>query len=148
MAAKPLTSGKSTPLSRLSASPTINITPLVDVVLVLLIIFMVVAPSLTEGAQIELPQVAAADPKPKDIDPIEVGIAEDGTILVEDKQVTADQLRPELQKLHAANQTRMLLLKSDHRAKYKKMRETFAMVQDIGFKGILLKVIARKGGES
>jgi biopolymer transport protein ExbD len=51
------------------ATPDINITPLVDVVLVLLIIFMVVTPALNEGAQIELPKVLTPDPKTKYINP-------------------------------------------------------------------------------
>ena len=61
------------------ASPEINITPLVDVVLVLLIIFMVVTPALNEGAQIELPNITTPDPKAKYMNPIEVTVAPDGT---------------------------------------------------------------------
>ena len=128
---------------RQHSTPEINITPLVDVVLVLLIIFMVVAPAISEGAAIELPKVLTPDEKQRDIDPIEVLIAEDGTIIVEDKRISMAELKPELIRLHAADEKRSLMLKSDERAKYQKMRETFALVQDIGFKGILLKVIAR-----
>jgi biopolymer transport protein TolR len=132
-----------TSAKRQHSTPEINITPLVDVVLVLLIIFMVVAPAISEGAAIELPKVLTPDEKQRDIDPIEVLIAEDGTIIVEDKRITLPELKPELVRLHAADEKRSLMLKSDERAKYQKMRETFALVQDIGFKGILLKVIAR-----
>jgi biopolymer transport protein ExbD len=137
--------GATTPTSarRQHSTPDINITPLVDVVLVLLIIFMVVAPAISEGAAIELPKVLHPDEKPRDIDPIEVLIAEDGTIMVEEKRIPLSELKPELIRLHAADEKRSLMLKSDERAKYQKMRETFALVQDIGFKGILLKVIAR-----
>jgi biopolymer transport protein ExbD len=126
-----------------TATPDINITPLVDVVLVLLIIFMVVAPAISEGAAIELPKVRTPDEKTRDLDPIEVLIADDGTIIVEGRRVTLEALKPELVRLHAADEKRSLMLKSDERAKYRKMRETFALVQDIGFKGILLKVITR-----
>ena len=128
---------------RQHSTPDINITPLVDVVLVLLIIFMVVAPAINEGAAIELPKVLTPDEKPRDIDPIEVLIAEDGTILVEDQRIQLAELKPELERLHAQDQKRSVLLKSDERARYQKMRETFALVQDIGFKGVLLKVIPR-----
>jgi biopolymer transport protein ExbD/biopolymer transport protein TolR len=129
--------------NRQHSTPDINITPLVDVVLVLLIIFMVVAPAINEGAAIELPKVLTPDEKPRDIDPIEVLIAEDGTVIVEEKHITMPELRPALVKLHADDEKRSLLLKSDERAKYQRLRETFALVQDIGFKGILLKVIPR-----
>ena len=129
--------------NRQHSTPDINVTPLVDVVLVLLIIFMVVAPAINEGAAIELPKVLTPDEKPRDIDPIEVLIAEDGTVIVEEKRITMPQLKPELVRLHSEDGKRSLLLKSDERSKYQRLRETFALVQDIGFKGILLKVIPR-----
>jgi biopolymer transport protein ExbD/biopolymer transport protein TolR len=129
--------------NRLHSTPDINVTPLVDVVLVLLIIFMVVAPAINEGAAIELPKVLTPDAKPRDIDPIEVLIAEDGTVIVEEKRIALPELRSELARLHAVDEKRSLLLKSDERARYQRLRETFALVQDLGFKGVLLKVIPR-----
>lgn len=150
MGARRLSKSKSTQLNQLAGVPEINITPLVDVVLVLLIIFMVVAPALSEGAQIDLPKVITPDAKPKDLDPIEATIAEDGSILVEEARVDPSQLRATLERLHAEQPERSLLLKADERSRYKKMRETFAMIQDIGFKGVLLKVIQKHpaGGAS
>lgn len=146
MGSKRRSVSKSTQLDRLTALPEINVTPLVDVVLVLLIIFMVVAPSLSEGAQIELPKVTSPDAKAKDSRPIDVAMAEDGSILVDGNLITAQQLRPTLERLHAETPERSLLLKSDEKAKYKKMRDTFAMAQDVGFKGILLKVVQKQTG--
>ena len=58
--------------------PEMNVTPLVDVTLVLLIIMMVVAPSINEGERIELPAIELPDKKPKDDDPIEVTVAAKG----------------------------------------------------------------------
>jgi biopolymer transport protein ExbD/biopolymer transport protein TolR len=141
---------RSTQLNKLAGVPEINITPLVDVVLVLLIIFMVVAPAISEGAQIELPKVLTPDAKPKDMDPIEATIAEDGTIIVEDQRIALKDLRPTLERLHAEKPERSLMLKADERSHYKKLRETFAMIQDIGFKGVLLKVVQKQpaGGAS
>lgn len=150
MAARSKRPHKSTPLDKLSGVPEINITPLVDVVLVLLIIFMVVAPALSEGAELELPKVFTPDAKPKDLDPIEATIAEDGTVLVEDERIQAAQLRATLERLHAERPERGLLLKADERSEYKKLRDTFGVIRAIGFKGVLLKVVQKQpiGGAS
>ncbi len=126
------------------ATPEINITPLVDVVLVLLIIFMVVTPALNEGAQIELPKVLTPDPKTKYINPIEVTIAPDGTTVLEKETIQLSQLKPKLVALHAKDPERALMLKSDVGMKWGKMRNAFFDLQDIGFKGVLLKVTERK----
>ena len=122
----------------------INITPLVDVVLVLLIIFMVVTPALNEGAQIELPKVLMPDAKPKDLHPIEVTIAPDGTTVVEKQNINPKDLKRTLVAMHEKDTTRSLILKSDQGMKWGKMRAVFADLQDIGFKGVLLKVVAKK----
>ncbi len=126
------------------ATPEINITPLVDVVLVLLIIFMVVTPAINEGAQIELPKVLMPDAKPKDLHPIEVTIAPDGTTVVEKQTINPKDLKPALIALHLKDATRSLILKSDQSMRWGKMRAVFAELQDIGFKGVLLKVVAKK----
>src|SRR3954469_14521044 len=126
------------------ATPEINITPLVDVVLVLLIIFMVVTPALNEGAQIELPKVLMPDAKQKDLHPIEVTIAPDGTTVVEKQTISPKDLKRTLISLHEKDGTRSLMLKSDQTMKWGKMRSTLAELQDIGFKGVLLKVVAKK----
>jgi biopolymer transport protein TolR len=126
------------------ATPEINITPLVDVVLVLLIIFMVVTPALNEGANIELPKVMTPDPKTKYINPIEVTIAPDGTTVVEKETIKLSQLKGKLVELHGKDPERALMLKSDQGMRWGKMREAFFDLQDIGFKGVLLKVTEKK----
>ena len=129
-----------------AATPEINITPLVDVVLVLLIIFMVVTPALNEGAQIELPQVMTPDPKTKYINPIEVTVAPDGTTVVEKETIKLNQLKAKLVALHAKDPQRALMLKSDQSMRWGQMRAAFFDLQDIGFKGVLLKVTEKKSG--
>lgn len=126
------------------ATPEINITPLVDVVLVLLIIFMVVTPAINEGAQIELPKVSTPDVRQRDLHPIEVTIARDGSTVVDKQNIDPKALRSTLQALHDKDPNRSLLLKSDETMKWGKMRAAFAQLQDIGFKGVLLKVVAKK----
>jgi biopolymer transport protein ExbD len=126
------------------ATPEINVTPLVDVVLVLLIIFMVITPALNEGAQIELPKVMSPDPKAKYVNPIEVTIAPDGTTVLEKQPIKLSELKAKLMILHEADPERALMLKSDENMKYGKMRDVFLDLQGIGFRGVLLKVVERK----
>jgi len=129
---------------QLSAVPEINITPLVDVVLVLLIIFMVIAPALNEGAQIELPKVLTPDPKARDISPITVLILDDGSALVAEKPVKGADLPAALKRAHEEDPNRAILFKADQNTKYRRVRETFASIQDLGLKGVLLKVTEKK----
>ncbi len=128
--------------------PEINVTPLVDVVLVLLIIFMVIAPALNEGEHIELPSVMKADPKPKDLNPIDVTVALNGKVIVDKEPITQAEMESTLRRLHEADPERKLLLNTDERLPYESVRKNFAMLQKIGFKGISLKVLeAKKAGD-
>jgi biopolymer transport protein ExbD len=126
------------------ATPDINITPLVDVCLVLLIIFMVIAPALSEGALLELPRAVTADPKPKDANPIELAMGVDGVIVLEKEKIEFTGLKDKVTALHAADPKRSLMLKMDHKAPYKQVRDLFALVQEVGFRGLLLKVSDKK----
>jgi biopolymer transport protein TolR len=134
---------------RRQPEPEMNVTPLVDVTLVLLIIMMVVAPSISEGEQIELPVIEQPDQKPKDEDPIEVTVAANGVLVVEDERVEDAQLRPRLEQLHREDASRSVRLKCDQSLAYGEMRNKFTLLQDIGFHGVQLKVMAKKEpGES
>ena len=124
--------------------PEINVTPLVDVVLVLLIIFMVIAPAINEGEHVELPAIFQPDATPKDMNPIDVTIALSGAVIVDKEKIEPTTLKARLTELHAKDPERALLLKTDAAAPYGKVRETFAMLQGIGLKGISLKVTERK----
>jgi biopolymer transport protein ExbD/biopolymer transport protein TolR len=125
-------------------SPDINITPLVDVCLVLLIIFMVVAPALQEGAVVELPKVMAPDAKTRDVNAIDLTIALDGTVVLEKQPVPPGQLQARLEQLRASEPDRQILIKLDEKMGYRKVRDLFKQVQQVGFKGVLLKVAERK----
>jgi biopolymer transport protein ExbD/biopolymer transport protein TolR len=141
MAAK-LSSAKST-----QPEPEINVTPLVDVVLVLLIIFMVVAPALNDGEHIELPSILMPDPKPKDMNPIDLALATNGAILLDKERIQESQLKDKLVAMHELAPERALMMKTDTAVPYKRVRETFAMLQEIGFKGLSLKV-AKRGDDA
>ena len=127
-------------------SPEINITPLVDVCLVLLIIFMVIAPALSEGAMLELPKAVTADQKSKEVNPFELAVGVDGSIVLDKQKVDPANLKAKVTELHTQDPKRALMLKMDHQVPYKKVREMFALVADVGFRGILLKVNDKKEG--
>ena len=73
----------------------INVTPFVDVMLVLLIIFMVTAPLLTVGVQVDLPE-SAADSHPDDQEPLTISINSKGEIFIQEHQVTYQKMVPKL----------------------------------------------------
>lgn len=119
-----------------------NVTPLVDVTLVLLIIFMVLAPAISEGEQVELPKVQAVDQRPKDLNPIEVTVAGD-SIVVEKERVQPADLEGVLRRLHQADPERQLMLKTDSAVPYEQVRGHFARLRSVGFRGVELKVLER-----
>lgn len=128
-------------------NPDINVTPLVDVVLVLLIIFMVVTPQLDQGLKVVLPDAAHFDPKNDTThDPYTVAVARDGRIEVEQKPVARTELFVTLAKLHRDGPDRPLLLRGDTDGEYGAMRSIFAEAQEVGFRGISLVVADEKKG--
>ncbi len=119
--------------------PEINVTPLVDVVLVLLIIFMVVAPNLQEGTPVVLPEIEAVD-KEKYEDTIEVVMAADGKLFLDDEESTREAVLGELEKTHETRPERVLVLKADAQLPYSTVRDMFASIQKTGFRNVSLKV--------
>jgi biopolymer transport protein TolR len=116
--------------------PDMNITPLVDNCLVLLIIFMVVAPRINQDIQVDLPGIFNPDPDIKStMDPIKVAIPTAGEYYVEDQPYDLDSLAAYLTERHAAEPFRKLLLQADAKIKYGDMRGILARCQEIGFPG-------------
>ncbi|WP_434041265.1 MULTISPECIES: ExbD/TolR family protein [Sorangium] len=133
---------------RQQPEPDINVTPLVDVVLVLLIIFMVIAPQMEHGERVELPAVFQPDPKSRSkLDPIHVTITGAGTVYLE-KDAVADlrSLGERLRAIRAAAPERRVVIKGDASVSYGRVREAFALCQEVGFAGISLQVSQRGGG--
>ncbi len=115
----------------------INVTPLVDVVLVLLIIFMVVTPMLQRGVYVSLPK-AKHVASSREGDPMIVGIKPDGTVWVEKEQVTLDQLKDRVATLVRNEPGRRLLLKGDASLQYGKVRVVLDKIAKAGAGGISL----------
>ncbi|RKG74210.1 ExbD/TolR family protein [Corallococcus terminator] len=130
--------------TRRSITPEMNVTPLVDVVLVLLIIFMVVTPQLEAGAAVELPVATNPDPENKNLEPTTVSLAANGSFFLDRKELTRDALVVELKTLRQAKPDAPVVLKADRGVAYVQVRSVFKAMQDIGFPGISLQVIDRQ----
>ena len=126
-------------------TPEMNVTPLVDVVLVLLIIFMVVTPQLEAGAAVELPAVAHADKgEDNSLTPITVSLTPHGALFLDRQEVARPRLVEHLRALHAKDPQARVVLKADRAVRYAEVRGVFKTLQDIGFPGISLQVVDLK----
>ncbi len=133
-----------------TVKPNINVTPLVDVVLVLLIIFMLVIPNMQEGVSIELFKANNAEKDSEEADPIVVSIArgkddpEAISYHVGEVELSRDGLVAELAAQHEADPSKHLLFRGDSRIPYGEIREVFHECQNLGFAYIQLAVGAQK----
>jgi biopolymer transport protein TolR len=128
--------------------PEINVTPLVDVVLVLLIIFMVVIPQLEAGAAIDIPAARNPDTRSDvETDAISVSVTTHGEIFLDKLPIDRAELVPRLKALRKTQPNRPLRIKGDRRARYDVVRAVFRDCQQVGFPGVALEVgeIARDG---
>lgn len=125
---------------RRQVRPDMNVTPLVDVVLVLLIIFMVVTPQMEKSAPVDLPGIFYPDPEVKSLAPLEITIAKDGSLSIEKTAYDLDGLTERLKEIHAAEPDRRAVLRGDRSLDYQKVRGVFAKVKDVGFPGVSLLV--------
>ena len=125
--------------------PEMNVTPLVDVVLVLLIIFMVIAPQMESGAPVNLPGILNPDPKNEGkTDPLTISIVKDGAIYWEKEKVERAEIETRLKTAHESNASRRIVLRADREVRYDAVRELFKIAQDTGFTGVSLQVGDRK----
>ncbi|MFO7605078.1 MAG: protein TolR [Desulfurivibrionaceae bacterium] len=110
----------------------INVTPLVDVMLVLLIIFMITAPMMSQGVDVDLPETTAK-PLPQKEKPITISITRDGEITINRIEVNRRLLRQELEKMAGESKERPVLLNADKNVAYGTVVGIMADVKDSGF---------------
>jgi biopolymer transport protein TolR len=114
----------------------INVTPLVDVVLVLLIIFMVVTPMLQKGVPVELPVTKNPDKKPDSENQSIVSVKSDATIYIEQNWVPKTELVTQLKEMHDRNPSKEILIKGDSRLMYKDIKKVMDMINEAGFENV------------
>lgn len=122
----------------------INVTPLVDVMLVLLIIFMISAPLLTAGVPVELPKTEAGAMQDQE-EPLTVSIRQDGAIYIQENPVAFAGLTPRLQAM-AGDEKKPIYVRADGRASYAIVAQVMAALSTSGFTSINL--ITETGGPS
>jgi biopolymer transport protein TolR len=115
----------------------INVTPMVDVMLVLLIIFMVTAPLMTSGVSVDLPKTNA-QPLNSDAEPLTVTIKADGSIFLQEQAVDVADLVAKLQAISQNNPERRIFVRGDKDLAYGRIMEVMGTITQGGFTKVAL----------
>jgi biopolymer transport protein TolR len=113
----------------------INVTPLVDVMLVLLIIFMVAAPMMTVGVPVDLPQTSA-NALNSDTQPITISVNANGVIHLQETPIEATEVADKLQAISTTGYNERIFVRADSVAAYGIVADVMARIQAAGFKNI------------
>jgi biopolymer transport protein TolR len=122
--------GRAVPMSE------INVTPFVDVMMVLLIIFMVAAPLLTVGVPVELPKTAASALPAETEEPLAITIAADGTVSIQNTEVAREELVPRLRAIAAERSDDRVFLRADGSVTYDVVAQIMGALNAGGFSSI------------
>ena len=115
----------------------INVTPLVDVMLVLLIVFMITAPMLTVGVQVDLPQTKANQLN-SDADPLIITMNKNREIFIQDAIVSAGDLIPRLKAISKVNSNTRIFVRGDNLLPYGEVIEIMGKIQSAGYEKVAL----------
>ena len=122
----------------------INVTPMVDVMLVLLIVFMVAAPLLTVGVPVNLPKAGAQSLKADD-GPLAITVNADGTIFIEETEIAITALVPRLQAIAAGGLEQRIYVRGDKDVAYGRIAEVVARINSAGYARVALVTERPKG---
>jgi len=111
----------------------INVTPLVDVMLVLLIVFMVTAPLLTTGVHVDLPKSKAGPMEQKDDKPLEISIDAKGQVFLQETAIELDQLVPRLNAISNENHDVKIYIRGDRANSWGTMMQILGAVGGAGY---------------
>jgi len=115
----------------------INVTPFVDVMLVLLIVFMVTAPLLTVGVPVDLPKTKASAIEGKD-EPLAVSVDAAGKVYLMETEVPIEQLVPRMQAIAQGASDKRIFIRADQSVAYGKVAEVMGVINAAGFTHVAL----------
>ena len=115
----------------------INVTPFVDVMLVLLIVFMITAPLLTVGVSVDLPKTKASQLNSKG-DPIVISIKQNGRLYIQERAIDGLNLLPRLRAISSGNKNLRIYVRGDKNVPYGIVLDTIAKIKSSGFKKVAL----------
>ena len=113
----------------------INVTPLVDVMLVLLIVFMVAAPLMTVGVPIELPKTEAKQLNTS-VEPLTITVQADKTIFLQETQIPLEELQPKLQAIAKNGYEEQIFVRADTNVSYGSVMEVMGLLNGAGYRKI------------
>ena len=117
----------------------INVTPLVDIVLVLLIIFMVITPMLQEGPDLQLPEVRNSESKEEEEEDLLVSVTKEGAFFLGEEERTIDLLEADLATEMAVNDRKPIAIKADVETPYRAVKEVLLACEKAGAKSVSLR---------
>ncbi len=140
MAAPLMNTGGGRGRGRRSARPVsdINVTPLVDVMLVLLVVFMITAPMMTVAVPIDLPKTNAKTVSQDNKEPLVVSISAEGRVYVQDKPVRFDEMTSKLKAITGANPEARIFVRGDKSLEYGRIMEVMGAISSAGFTKVAL----------
>ena len=115
----------------------INVTPFVDVMLVLMIVFMITAPLLTVGVPIDLPESTVPEIPGSD-EPLAVSIDADGTVYLQDTEIAIDELAPRLGAITLRKPETRIFVRGDKAIDYGRVMEVMGVLAEAGFSNVAL----------
>ena len=122
----------------------INVTPFVDVMLVLLIVFMITAPLLTVGVSVDLPKTKASQLNSKG-DPIIISIKKNGELYIQEREIDTLQLLPRLKAISSGNKNLRIYVRGGKNVPYGLVLDIIAKIKGSGFKKVALVAKLQEG---
>jgi biopolymer transport protein TolR len=144
---KKLSGSSLTKLSHAPLNADINVTPLVDVCLVLLIIFMVVTPMLQKGVPVNLPVTADPEKTPDTEKQLQISLKADGSVYVGSTVVRMEQVQSQLEDIHSRTPDREIAVKGDKLVKYGSVLDVLKSCREVGFNDVGLIAQPQKSAE-
>lgn len=115
----------------------INVTPFVDVMLVLLVVFMITAPLLTVGVEVDLPRTQAAPVTGSD-EPVSVSVAGDGRVFIQETEIELENLGARLMAIGEANSDLRVFVRGDQGVPYGRVMQAVSAIHAAGFRRVAL----------